>query len=162
MNDTFYQLEATNNKGVLVSLADFKDKVLLVVNTASACGFTPQYAGIEALYKTYQSKGFEVLAFPCNQFGQQEKGNASEIANFCDLNFNISFNLMEKVDVNGADTHPIYQHLKSQATGILGTKNIKWNFTKFLINKEGEVIKRFAPTTKPEQLTSLIEELLAQ
>jgi len=157
---TIYQFDAINNKGESVPLNDFKGKVLLIVNTASACGFTPQYAGLEALYKEYQAQGLEVLAFPCNQFGKQEKGNDDEIKGFCDLNFNISFPLMSKIDVNGDNAHPLYQYLKNSAPGILGTKNIKWNFTKFLINKNGEVVKRYAPTTKPEQLTEDIKKQL--
>jgi len=157
MNDstkTIYQFDAINNKGETVSLSDYKGRVLLIVNTASACGFTPQYEGLENLYKEYQQQGLEIFAFPCNQFGKQEKGSDEEIKSFCDLTFNISFPLMKKIDVNGENTHPLYQFLKNSAPGILGTKNIKWNFTKFLINTHGEVIKRYASTTKPEQLTT--------
>lgn len=159
---SIYQFDVINNKGENVPLADFKGKVLLIVNTASDCGFTPQYAGLEELYKKNQAQGLEVLAFPCNQFGKQEKGDNEEIKGFCDLNFNISFPLMSKIDVNGDNTHPLYQYLKKSAPGILGTKNIKWNFTKFLINKNGEVIKRYAPTTKPVDIKKDIEVLLKQ
>jgi glutathione peroxidase len=155
-----YQFDAINNRGESVALSDFKGKVLLIVNTASACGFTPQYAGLEDLYKEYQAQGLEVLAFPCNQFGKQEKGSNDEIKGFCDLNFNISFPLMDKIEVNGDDTHPLYEYLKKSAPGILGSKNIKWNFTKFLVNKQGEVVKRYAPTTKPAQLVNDINKLL--
>jgi len=160
VTSSIYQFDAINNKGDNVSLSNFKGKVLLIVNTASACGFTPQYAGLESLYKEYQAQGLEVLAFPCNQFGKQEKGDDEEIKGFCDLNFNISFPLMGKIDVNGDNAHPLYQHLKTSAPGILGTKNIKWNFTKFLINRAGEVVKRYAPNTKPEQLVDDIKNQL--
>ncbi len=160
MTNSIYDFEVLNNRKESVNLAALKGKVVLIVNTASACGFTPQYAGLEALYQKYQDKGLAVLAFPCNQFGQQEKGDNQQIQQFCDLNFNISFPLMDKIEVNGDNTAPLYQHLKSQAPGILGTKNIKWNFTKFLINRQGQVIKRYGPTIKPEKLTADIESLL--
>ncbi len=143
-----------------VSLADRLGKVLLVVNTASKCGFTPQYAGLEALWCKYRNKGFEVIAFPCNQFGKQEPGDADEIASFCDVNFGVSFPLMAKIDVNGEGTTPLYQWLKSEAPGILGSKRIKWNFTKFLIGRDGQVVRRYAPTDKPEALERDIEALL--
>ncbi|GAA5218112.1 glutathione peroxidase [Corallincola platygyrae] len=157
-----YQFEVTNNVGQPVSMSAYEGKVLLIVNTASACGFTPQYAGLETLYKKYKEQGFEVLAFPCNQFGAQEKGSNEEIAKFCDLNFNISFPLFAKLDVNGATTDPLFAHLKSEAKGLLGSERIKWNFTKFLVNRKGEVVKRFATATKPEQLVSAIESELAK
>tara|TARA_B100000767_G_C19655393_1_gene488641 strand:+ start:389 stop:880 length:492 start_codon:yes stop_codon:yes gene_type:complete len=157
---SIYQFDAINNRGESVALSDFKGKVLLIVNTASACGFTPQYAGLEQLHKDHQAQGLQVLAFPCNQFGKQEKGSNDEIKGFCDLNFNISFPLMDKIEVNGDNTHPLYEYLKKSAPGILGSKNIKWNFTKFLINKQGEVVKRYAPTTKPAQLVNDINKLL--
>lgn len=160
MNTSIYDFKVNNSRGELVDLSQYKDRVLLIVNTASACGFTPQYAGLEQLYKQYQAQGLVVLAFPCNQFGQQEKGNAEEIQQFCDLNFNISFPLMEKIEVNGDNSAALYQYLKSQAKGILGTKRIKWNFTKFLINRQGQVVKRYAPTAKPESLKQDIEKLL--
>lgn len=155
-----YTFGADNYKNETIDFTKYQGKTLLIVNTASACGFTPQYAGLEELYQQYKDKGFEVLAFPCNQFGQQEKGDNSEIKQFCDLNFNISFELFSKINVNGDNTHPLYKHLKQQAPGILGSKRIKWNFTKFLINRDGEVVKRYSPTTKPEQLKSDIEALL--
>jgi len=134
--------------------------VLLIVNTASKCGFTPQYEGLEALYKTYKDRGFAVLAFPCNQFGAQEPGNAEEIANFCSLTYDVTFPVMSKIDVNGADAHPLYRFLKKEQKGVLGTEAIKWNFTKFLIGKDGEVVERFAPTVKPEDLKVAVEALL--
>ena len=160
MTQTIYTFGAENYKNETVDFTKYQGKALLIVNTASACGFTPQYAGLEKLYQEYKDKGLEILAFPCNQFGKQEKGDNSEIKQFCDLNFNISFELFSKIDVNGDNTHPLYQHLKQQAPGILGSKGIKWNFTKFLVNKQGEVVKRYSPTTKPEQLNSDIEALL--
>ncbi len=157
---SIYDYKVKNNKSEEVELSNYKDKVLLIVNTASKCGFTPQYAGLEDLYKKYKDQGFEVLAFPCNQFGSQEPGSNEEIASFCDLQFNISFPLFDKIDVNGSDTHPLYEYLKNQAPGLLGSKKIKWNFTKFLISKDGEMITRFAPTSKPESLESDIKKLL--
>lgn len=160
MTQTIYTFGAENYKNETVDFTKYQGKALLIVNTASACGFTPQYAGLEKLYQEYKDKGLEILAFPCNQFGKQEKGDNNEIKQFCDLNFNISFELFSKIDVNGDNTHPLYQHLKQQAPGILGSKGIKWNFTKFLVNKQGEVVKRYSPTTKPEQLNSDIEALL--
>lgn len=146
--------------GETVDLADKRGKVLLVVNTASKCGFTPQYAGLEALWKKYRDRGFEVLAFPCNQFGGQEPGNADEIASFCQLNFGVSFPLLAKVEVNGPGAAPLYDWLKSEAPGVLGSKAIKWNFTKFLIGRDGNVVRRYAPTDKPEKLERDIEALL--
>lgn len=160
MADSIYQFNAQNNKGETVELKDYQDKVMLIVNTASACGFTPQYKGLQSLYGEYQSKGLEVLAFPCNQFKQQEKGNNEEIQQFCDLTFNIKFPLFDKIDVNGDNAHPLFTFLKAQAPGILGSKSIKWNFTKFLVNKQGDVIQRYAPTTKPESIKADIEKLL--
>ncbi|GLX87018.1 glutathione peroxidase [Thalassotalea loyana] len=158
----FYQFEATDFKGDNISMSSYEGKVVLVVNTASACGFTPQYEGLQKLYGQYQEQGLEVLAFPCNQFGKQEKGSDDEIKSFCDLNFNISFPLFSKIEVNGDNAHPIYQHLKQEAPGILGTKKIKWNFTKFLIGKNGQVIKRYAPTTKPQDIEADIKAELAK
>ncbi|MDO6447213.1 glutathione peroxidase [Colwellia sp. 1_MG-2023] len=159
-NQRFYQFSAKDHSGEEVSMEHFKDKVVLIVNTASACGFTPQYEGLQKLYTDYKDRGLAILAFPCNQFKQQEKGSDSEIKNFCDLNFNISFNLFSKIEVNGEQAHPLYNYLKQTAPGILGTTGIKWNFTKFLVNKNGDVIKRFAPITKPEALVADIEKLL--
>ena len=146
--------------GKQINLADKQGKVLLVVNTASKCGFTPQYDGLEALHKKYGEQGFEVLAFPCNQFGGQEPGSADEIAEFCKVNFGLSFPLMAKVEVNGAGEAPLYGWLKSEAPGLMGTKGIKWNFTKFLIGRDGKVVKRYAPTDKPESIAKDIEKLL--
>lgn len=141
-------------------LADKAGKVLLVVNTASKCGFTPQYDGLEALWRKYGERGFEVLAFPCNQFGGQEPGSAEEIDTFCKVNFGVSFPLMAKIEVNGARADPLYQWLKGAAPGVLGTKGIKWNFTKFLIGRDGKVVRRYGPTDKPEKLEADIEALL--
>jgi glutathione peroxidase len=145
--------------GEEINLADKLGAVLLVVNTASKCGFTPQYDGLEALWRKYREQGFEILAFPCNQFGGQEPGTAEEIESFCKVNFGVSFPLMAKIDVNGDDATPLYQWLKAEAPGVLG-KGIKWNFTKFLINREGKVVRRYAPTDKPEALEKDIEALL--
>ena len=143
-----------------ISLADRRGKVLLVVNTASKCGFTPQYDGLEALWRSYGARGFEVIAFPCNQFGGQEPGSADEIEQFCKVNFGLSFPLMGKVDVNGPDAPPLWDWLTGEARGIFGTKKVKWNFTKFLIDRQGRVARRFAPTVKPEKLAAEIEALL--
>ena len=142
------------------NLSDYQGKVLMIVNTASKCGFTPQYTGLESLHQTYGERGFSVLAFPCNQFGGQEPGSEEEIQSFCDLNYQTSFPLFSKVEVNGAGSHPLYAHLKEQAPGVLGSQRIKWNFTKFLVNQQGEVVKRYAPSTKPEAIASDIEALL--
>ncbi|MEW6992726.1 glutathione peroxidase [Colwelliaceae bacterium MEBiC 14330] len=155
-----YQFSAKNIKGEEVALSDYNDNVMLIVNTASACGLTPQYEGLQKLYDDYSAKGLEILAFPCNQFKQQESGSNEEIKNFCDLNFKIKFPLFDKIEVNGDNTHPLFNYLKSQAPGILGSKSIKWNFTKFLVNRQGQVIKRYAPTTKPEKIKADIEKLL--
>ncbi|WNC70678.1 glutathione peroxidase [Thalassotalea psychrophila] len=155
-----YDFSVINNTGETIPLLNYQNKVLLIVNTASACGFTPQYAGIEELYKKYKDQGFEVLAFPCNQFGKQEKGDDAEIKGFCDLNFNISFDLFSKVDVNGENADPLYDYLTEQAKGLLGSKSIKWNFTKFLVNREGKVIKRFGSIDKPEKIENDIKALL--
>ena len=146
--------------GTAVSLADKQGKVLLVVNTASKCGFTPQYAGLEALWREFGPRGFEVLAFPCNQFGHQEPGSADEIAEFCQVNFGLSFPVMGKVEVNGAGATPLYQWLKDEAPGVLGTRAIKWNFTKFLVGRDGKVVRRFAPTDKPADLREEIAALV--
>ena len=157
---TIADFSATKPGGKDVSLADKLGKVVLVVNTASKCGFTPQYDGLEALYKKYKVQGFEIIAFPCNQFGGQEPGSAEEIAEFCKVNFGLSFPLMAKVEVNGAGETPLYGWLKSEAPGLMGTKAIKWNFTKFLIARDGKVVRRYAPTDKPEALAKDIEKLL--
>ncbi len=141
-------------------LKDFQGKVVLVVNTASKCGFTPQYKGLEALYQKYKERGLEILGFPCNQFGKQEPGDSDEISSFCELNYGVSFPLFAKIEVNGENAHPLFRHLKSSAPGVFGTESIKWNFTKFLVGRDGQVVKRFAPKDKPESLESAIEALL--
>lgn len=147
----FYQLTATSLSGQLVSMADYAGKLVLIVNTASHCGFTPQYAGLEALYKKYAAQGLMVLGFPCNQFGKQEPGSADEISQTCHINYGVSFPMFEKVEVNGAATHPVFGYLKDELPGVLGGR-IKWNFTKFLIGRDGKPIKRFAPMTTPEKM----------
>ena len=157
---SLYDYTAKTIDGRELNLSEFKGKVVLVVNTASKCGFTPQYEGLEALYKQYQDRGLVVLGFPCNQFGAQEPGNEAEIASFCSLKFNVSFPMFAKVDVNGAGTHPLYKFLKEEQPGLLGTEGIKWNFTKFLVDKSGKVVDRFAPQTKPADLTGAVEALL--
>ena len=148
------------NNGQKVDLSDKVGKVLLVVNTASKCGFTPQYDGLEELYQAYGDKGFEVLAFPCNQFGNQEPGDADEIAQFCKVNFGVSFPLMAKVDVNGDNASPLFDWLKAEAPGLMGSKSIKWNFTKFLIDRDGDVVKRYGPQDAPAGIAKDIEKLL--
>lgn len=158
---TVYDFEALAINGKPVALKTFKGKPLLIVNTASACGFTPQFAGLEALHKTYGKKGLVVLGFPCNQFGAQDAGSNDEIADFCQLNYGVSFPMMAKIDVNGSDAHPLYQWLSSEAPGLLGSKAIKWNFTKFLVGKDGQVIKRYAPTDTPQSMADDIEAVLA-
>jgi len=155
-----YDYSAKTLDGQDASLADYRGQVLLIVNTASKCGFTPQYEGLETLYRAYKDKGFTVLAFPCNQFGAQEPGNAEEIANFCSLTYDVTFPVLAKIDVNGPSAHPLYAYLKHEQKGLLGTEAIKWNFTKFLIGRDGEVVERFAPTTKPEDLKQAVEALL--
>lgn len=157
MKVTEFQVKQAD--GSLQDLSVHKGKVLLIVNTASKCGFTPQYEGLEKLYQEYGDKGLEILAFPCNQFGNQEPGDADEIRNFCSLNYDVSFPLMSKVDVNGNDADPLWKYLKSEKSGLLGSR-IKWNFTKFLVDREGNVVGRFGPAVKPEQLKSEIEALL--
>ncbi len=158
--ETIYGFDAKTIEGKGQNLGVFKDKVLLIVNTASLCGFTPQYEGLQNLYSKYKDQGFMVLGFPCDQFGQQEPGDSSAIKDFCLTKFAISFPLFEKIDVNGPNTHPLFQYLKKNSPGLLGTEAIKWNFTKFLINRKGTVVHRYAPTTKPEAIASDIEALL--
>ena len=155
-----YSFQIKTIDGKETTLADYKGKALLIVNVASQCGFTPQYKGLEALHRKYKDKGFEVLGFPCNQFGAQEPGDENEIKNFCSLNYDVTFPMFAKVDVNGAKTHPLYEFLKKEEKGILGTEGIKWNFTKFLVGKSGEVLKRFAPQASPESLEKDIEAAL--
>jgi glutathione peroxidase len=149
-----------SSDGSATDLSSHKDDVMLIVNVASKCGFTPQYEGLEALQRQYRDKGFTVLGFPCNQFGQQEPGNAEEIANFCKLTYDVDFPIFAKIDVNGDDAAPIYKYLKDEAPGLLGSKAIKWNFTKFLVDRSGKVVKRYAPQTKPEDIARDIEALL--
>jgi len=156
-----YDFSAQSIDGKTRTLADFKGKVLLVVNTARQCGFTPQYKGLEVLHKKYSCRGFAVLGFPSNQFGQQEPGPDTEIAEFCEMNFGVTFPMFSKVDVNGANAHPLYKYLTSEKKGLLGSEAIKWNFTKFLVGKDGQVVKRYAPTTKPEDTETDIEKALA-
>jgi glutathione peroxidase len=158
---TVYDFEALQINGKSVPLSQFKGKAMLIVNTASACGFTPQFAGLEQLHKTYGKKGLVVLGFPCNQFGAQDSGSNGEIAEFCQLNYGVSFPMMAKIDVNGATAHPLYQWLAAEAPGLLGSKSIKWNFTKFLVGKDGTVRKRYAPTDTPASLAEDIEAALA-
>lgn len=157
---TIADFTVTTNRNEALDLKDKLGKVLLVVNTASKCGFTPQYDGLEKLHEDYAGRGFEVLGFPCNQFGAQEPGSAEEIAEFCKVNFGVTFPLMAKVDVNGEDASPLFDWLKKEAPGLMGSKAIKWNFTKFLIDREGKVVRRYAPTDKPEAIAKDIEALL--
>lgn len=161
MSSNIYQFEALNHRGENVQLSEYEGKVLLIVNTASACGFTPQYEGLQNLYKEYEAQGLEILAFPCNQFKEQEKGSNEEIKSFCDLNFNISFPLFSKIDVNGEAAHPLYRYIKKQAKGFLGSESIKWNFTKFLVGRDGKVLKRYGSFTKPEAITKDIKAALS-
>jgi glutathione peroxidase len=153
-------IPVTAADGSQTDLSAHKGKVLLVVNVASKCGFTPQYEGLEALQKKYAERGFTVLGFPSNQFGAQEPGNAEEIANFCSLTYDVTFPLLGKIDVNGPEAAPIYRHLKKEAPGLLGSEGIKWNFTKFLVDRSGKVVKRYAPQTKPEDIERDVEALL--
>jgi glutathione peroxidase len=162
-SETVYGFSAQLLDGRAASLSDFKGKVLLIVNTASQCGFTPQYAGLESLYRTYKERGLEVLGFPCNQFGAQEPGTAAEIGAFCEKNYGVSFPMFAKSDVNGDEAHPLYRFLKKEKPGLLGPLGggaIRWNFTKFLVDRNGNVVSRFASTTKPESLAKEIERLL--
>ena len=157
---TIADFTVVTNRGAELDLKDKLGTVLLVVNTASKCGFTPQYDGLEKLYQTYKDRGFEVLGFPCNQFGAQEPGDADEIEQFCKVNFGVTFPLMAKIDVNGASASPLYGWLKTEAKGLMGSTSIKWNFTKFLIGRDGTVVKRYGPTDKPEAIARDIEKLL--
>lgn len=156
---TVYDFSAATNSGAEQALIDYKDKVLLVVNTASECGFTPQYKGLEELYKTYVDRGLVVLGFPCDQFGHQEPGDDEAIADFCEVNFGVTFPLYSKIDVNGADAHPLFKWMRAEQKGTLGSK-VRWNFTKFLIDTDGNVVKRYGSTTKPEDISGDIEKLL--
>lgn len=158
--EALFDIPCTAISGEQKTLADYAGKAVLVVNTASKCGFTPQYKGLETLWQTYKDQGLVILGFPCNQFGKQEPGDEADIAQFCELNFGVSFPLFKKVDVNGADAHPLFVALKQRAPGLLGSQRIKWNFTKFLLSADGKQVRRFAPTTKPEQLAGEIAALL--
>ena len=157
---TLYDFELDRLNGKPESLEAYKGKVVLVVNTASKCGLTPQYEGLEALYKELKGDGLVILGFPCNQFGEQEKGSGEEISEFCQINYGVSFPMFSKIEVNGSGTHPLYQHLKSEKKGVLRSEKIKWNFTKFLVGRDGKVVKRFAPMTKPAAIKSAISKLL--
>ena len=154
-----YDFRAQSNKGVEVDFAQFEGKVLMIVNTASKCGFTPQYDGLEALYQKYKDQGLVIVGFPCDQFAHQEPGSDEQIAEFCRINHGVTFPLMKKIDVNGKDAHPVYKYLKSETKGLLGS-SIKWNFTKFLINRDGTVIKRYAPTVTPAKMENDIKAML--
>jgi len=160
MNNPIFDFPVKTIDGIETTLSPFNEQVLLIVNTASECGFTKQYQGLQNLYSAHQAKGFSVLGFPCNQFGGQEKGNSGEISQFCELNFGVTFPLFEKVEVNGDNAHPLFVYLKGAAKGILGSQKIKWNFTKFLVNKQGQVVKRYGPMTKPEAIEADIKALL--
>lgn len=160
MTATVYDYSAASISGTEIALGDFRGRVLLIVNTASQCGFTPQYEGLEKLHRSLAPRGFAVLGFPCNQFGAQEPGDEAEIGRFCASQFAVSFPMFAKIAVNGVNTHPLYRFLKAERPGTLGTRNIKWNFTKFLIDRNGRVVERFAPATKPESLVTKIEALL--
>ena len=155
-----YDFEANLLNGDPVKLGEYRGKTLLIVNTASQCGFTPQYSGLEKLYDKFKARGLEILGFPCNQFGKQEPGSSEEIAEFCSVNYGVTFPIFEKIDVNGKGAHPLYRYLKSEARGVLGSEPIKWNFTKFLVNREGKVVERYGSTTKPEQIEADIEAAL--
>lgn len=157
---SIYDINVTDNKGQDVKLSNYEGKTLLIVNTASKCGFTPQYTGLNEIYKKYHDRGVEVLGFPCNQFGGQEPGTDAEIADFCDIQFKIQFPLFSKIDVNGENAHPLFVYLKKEAPGLLGSEGIKWNFTKFLVDKTGKVVKRYAPKDAPEKIEPDIEQLL--
>lgn len=157
---SIYDVEAKRLNGEPVTLDQFKGKALLIVNTASKCGFTPQYQALEAVYRKFKDRGLQILGFPCNQFGKQEPGDAQEIASFCSTRYEVSFPMFEKIEVNGDGAHPLYRLLKSAAPGVLGSEAIKWNFTKFLVGRDGKVIKRYAPATKPEKIEQDIEAAL--
>ncbi|TBW59144.1 glutathione peroxidase [Marinobacter halodurans] len=158
--ESLYDIEVQDIKGNTRAMADYSGQVLLIVNTASKCGFTPQFEGLQTLHKELGDKGFEVLGFPCNQFLSQDPGSNDEISQFCSLNYGVDFPMFAKIEVNGDNTHPLYRFLKHQAKGLMGSEKIKWNFTKFLVNRQGEVVKRYPPTAKPEDLRKDIEKLL--
>lgn len=158
--NNIYETQLNDLKGQAIDFEAFKNKTILVVNTASKCGFTPQYEGLEKLHQKYKDKGLIIIGTPCNQFGKQEPGSSDEIQEFCQVNYGVSFLISEKLDVNGSNAHPLYQWLKKEKPGLLNTEAIKWNFTKFLVDKNGQVVKRFAPKETPESLEKIIEELL--
>lgn len=155
-----YDFTVSLNSGKRIALSEYRNKVMLIVNTASKCGFTPQYAGLETLYRDFQERGLVVLGFPCNQFGAQEPGDVAEIVSFCSLTYNVSFALFDKIEVNGSHAHPLYKWMKAQVPGLLGSQAIKWNFTKFLVGRDGKIVGRYAPMTKPEAMRRNIEALL--
>lgn len=157
---SIYDFEVNTISGKAVPLAEYKGKVLLIVNTASKCGFTPQFTGLETLYSDLKEQGLDILGFPCNQFLKQDPGSDSEISEFCSLNYGVTFPMFSKIEVNGDNTHPLYNYLKKEAKGMLGSEKIKWNFTKFLVNREGEVVKRYAPNTEPKDIEADIKALL--
>ena len=161
MSENIYSFTGVTMQGKEVPLSGFQGKVLLVVNTASKCGFTPQFKGLEELHEKYKGKGLEVLGFPCNQFGKQDPGSNDEINQFCELNYGVTFTMFQKVDVNGDNAHPLFKYLKKQAPGVLGTEAIKWNFTKFLVDQNGKVLERYAPTDTPEKIEKDVARLLA-
>ena len=156
-----YGIKVQSIKGDETALESYRGKAMLIVNTASKCGFTSQFKGLESLYEKYHDQGLEVLGFPCNQFLKQDPGSESEISEFCSLNYGVTFPMFSKIEVNGANTHPLYQHLKTEAKGLLGSEKIKWNFTKFLVDKDGKVLKRYAPNLEPKEITADIEKILA-
>ena len=160
MSQTLYDFSASRLNGDQQDLGAYRGKVLLIVNTASQCGFTPQYTGLEELYRMFRERGFAVLGFPCNQFGEQEPGDAEAIGQFCQTRYDVTFPLFAKIEVNGDNAHPLYVWLKHEAAGVLGTEAIKWNFTKFLIDREGKVVHRYAPATRPDELLEAVEALL--
>jgi len=160
VDDSVYEFEVTTIMGLPMSMGDYRGKLLLIVNTASECGFTPQYAGLQELYETYHDRGLEILGFPCNQFGKQEPGSSEEIQQFCRVNYGVTFPMFDKINVNGPNPHLLFKYLKNQAPGVLGTKAIKWNFTKFLVDREGHVLKRFAPSVAPDDIGPEIETLI--
>jgi glutathione peroxidase len=160
MANDIYAIDVKKIDGNTTTMSDYKGKVLLIVNTASKCGLTPQFKGLEKLYEEMNPRGLEVLGFPCNQFLNQDPGDEAQISEFCSLNYGVSFPMFAKVEVNGDNTHPLYKILKKQAKGVMGTENVKWNFTKFLVNREGRVLKRYAPNTEPEKIAADIEKLL--
>ena len=162
MSQSIYEIAVKTIDGKETTLADYQGKVLLIVNVASKCGFTPQYKGLEALYQKYKTEGLEILGFPCNQFGGQEPGTETEIQSFCSLNYGVTFPMFAKIDVNGTHEHPLYTYLKSKKTGLLGFDAIKWNFSKFLVDRQGEVVERYAPSTSPDSISTDIETYLAK